>query len=53
MTDDEKETYYKIVKEDAIRFEREMSEFNEMGYYTNSEGIKSNLTVAARKWCED
>lgn len=41
MTDKEKEPYVKLNEQSKALYEKEMKQFNELGYYVNSEGIKS------------
>ena len=41
MSDADKAPYVKIHEEDVQRHEREMKEFNEKGYFINSDGVKS------------
>ena len=41
LTDEEKEKYVKMADKDKVRHEREIEQQHELGYFVNSEGIKS------------
>ena len=41
MTEDEKKPYYEMQEADRRRFNKEMQEFEEKGFFVNSEGVKS------------
>jgi len=43
LSDDQKKKYESLKLKDGVRFEREMKEFNEKGFFTNSDGIKSTF----------
>lgn len=43
MTDKEKEPYFKLSEQSKVLYEKEMKQFKELGYYVNSEGIKSTF----------
>ena len=41
ITDEEKEKYVKMADKDKDRHDREIDQLHELGYFVNSEGIKS------------
>jgi len=43
LTEDQKKPYEALHQKDIKRHEKEMKEFNELGYYTNAEGVKSTF----------
>jgi len=43
LTDAQKNKYTKMTEKDKIRYEKEMKEFQELGYFTNSAGVKSTF----------
>jgi hypothetical protein len=42
-TDSQRKKYDELVKKDRIRFEKEMKEFNETGFYTDANGVNSKF----------
>lgn len=43
LTDKQKAKYEKMNEADKVRHEKEMKQFNELGYFINSDGVKSTL----------
>lgn len=44
-TEKAKEPFVKLSNADKVRYEREMKEFKELGYFTNSDGVKSTFLM--------
>lgn len=43
MTDKQKEPFVKLQEKDKIRHSKETNQFKELGYFINSDGIKSTF----------
>ena len=43
VSDAKKKKYEKLVEKDRQRYDKEMKEFNEHGFYHNSDGVKSTF----------
>lgn len=43
MNDDQKKKYQDLNKNDLDRYHKEMKEFKETGYFTNSDGVNSKF----------
>lgn len=52
LTDAQRQAYDKHVEEDKKRYEKEMKEFEELGYFFNADGVKSTLLTKAGKVLE-
>ena len=48
MSDEEKKLYEKMAKEDETRFLKEKKEFDETGFFTNTEGVHSSKLEAKK-----
>lgn len=42
-TEDDKKLLLKVQEEDQKRYDKEMKQFNELGYFINSDGVKSTF----------
>lgn len=49
LTEEQKKPFEKLHQEDVVRHEKEMKEFNELGYYTTADGIKSTFMTRKHK----
>jgi len=52
MTEKEKQPFVKLHEQDVIRHEKEMNEFKKLGYFTNSDGVKSTFLTKKGKAME-
>lgn len=43
LTDEEKKPYIEMNAKDIQRYERECNQLKELGYFTNSDGVKSTM----------
>ena len=49
LTEKQKEKYVKMNEKDKVRYEKQKTDFAEKGWFTNTDGTKSNSAAAAAK----